>query len=238
MSSTAGQDVLRERLQRLVDRFAEPRQDWLWLAAIAEATICAYREGDAASAARLHAYLEPYARSGRNVTCGPTLSFGAASYYAGLCAMTTGDVDRAIAHFDAAVVENERMGARLWLLRSLSASAGALGARGSVDDRTRRTERMAQASAIAEQVEPCLAVDEFRALAVEPEGSLDRPAGLTEREAEILRLAADGLTNDAVARTLHLSVKTIERHLSNVYAKVGVGNRAEATAWAVRNGLA
>jgi DNA-binding CsgD family transcriptional regulator len=61
------------------------------------------------------------------------------------------------------------------------------------------------------------------------------PAGLTGREAEILRLLADGKTNREIAATLVLSVHTIERHLANAYRKIGARNRAEATAFALRN---
>lgn len=238
-SSSVGDAVPRERLHRLVDRLGVPGRDWLWLAAVAEASVCAHRADDAVSAATLGRHLEPYAALGRIVTCGAILGFGAASYYAGLCAVTVGDLDRAIASLDASIQENERMGARPWLLRSLVASATALGLRGSGEDGKRRNERIEQASVLSEQLEPSLAVDEFRAL--EAEATSDRsqhPAGLTDREAQVLRLAAEGLTNDSLARSLNVSVKTVERHLGNLYSKLGVRNRAEATAWAVREGLA
>ena len=61
------------------------------------------------------------------------------------------------------------------------------------------------------------------------EGARGR-GGLTSREQEVLRLVASGSTNEAIAAELHLSAKTVERHLSNCYVKLGVRNRAEATA--------
>ena len=61
------------------------------------------------------------------------------------------------------------------------------------------------------------------------------PAGLTGREAEILRLLAEGRTNREIAATLVLSVHTIERHLANAYRKIGARNRADATAFVLRN---
>jgi DNA-binding CsgD family transcriptional regulator/transcriptional regulator with XRE-family HTH domain len=69
--------------------------------------------------------------------------------------------------------------------------------------------------------------------------SADRqhPAGLTGREAEVLRLVAAGLTNKEIAAKLVLSVPTAERHVANIYAKIGVGRRSEAVAFAVNNGL-
>jgi pimeloyl-ACP methyl ester carboxylesterase/DNA-binding CsgD family transcriptional regulator len=54
--------------------------------------------------------------------------------------------------------------------------------------------------------------------------------GLTPRELEIVRLAATGLDNSAIARSLFLSVRTVERHLSNAYASLGVAGKAGRTA--------
>ncbi len=64
-----------------------------------------------------------------------------------------------------------------------------------------------------------------------------KPGGLTEREVEVLRLVADGATNRAIADELFISEKTVERHLSNVFPKLGVSNRAAATAWAYEHDL-
>ena len=61
----------------------------------------------------------------------------------------------------------------------------------------------------------------------------DLPAGLTEREAEVLELVAEGLTNNEIASQLFLSPKTVSRHLSNIFTKIGVSSRASATAFAV-----
>lgn len=61
-------------------------------------------------------------------------------------------------------------------------------------------------------------------------------AVLSEREREILLLAARGLSNRQIAAMLHLSVTTVKRHLVNVYAKMGVGSRSEAVATALSKG--
>jgi ATP/maltotriose-dependent transcriptional regulator MalT len=63
------------------------------------------------------------------------------------------------------------------------------------------------------------------------------PAGLTEREAEVLRLVAGGLTNNEIATELFLSPKTVSRHLSNIFTKIGVSSRASATAFAAEHHL-
>lgn len=63
------------------------------------------------------------------------------------------------------------------------------------------------------------------------------PAVLTEREAEVLRWVAAGKTNKDIAVELCLSHKTVARHLSNIFAKLGVSSRAAATAFAVEHGV-
>jgi pimeloyl-ACP methyl ester carboxylesterase/DNA-binding CsgD family transcriptional regulator len=62
--------------------------------------------------------------------------------------------------------------------------------------------------------------------------------GLTPREAEVLHLIAQGKSNQQIADELVLSVRTVERHITNLYAKIGAHGKAEATAYALRNGLA
>jgi DNA-binding CsgD family transcriptional regulator/tetratricopeptide (TPR) repeat protein len=65
-----------------------------------------------------------------------------------------------------------------------------------------------------------------------------RPAGLSAREIEVLRLVAEGKSNRAIARALVLSEKTVANHIANIFAKTGADNRAAATAFAFRHGLA
>jgi DNA-binding CsgD family transcriptional regulator len=64
------------------------------------------------------------------------------------------------------------------------------------------------------------------------------PAGLSAREVEVLRLVAAGKSNRAIAQALIISEKTVANHLANIFAKTGAGNRAAATAFAIRHGLA
>ena len=63
------------------------------------------------------------------------------------------------------------------------------------------------------------------------------PAGLTDREVEVLRLVARGSSNPEIAATLVLSEKTVARHLSNIFTKLDVGSRTAAAAFAFENGL-
>ena len=58
-------------------------------------------------------------------------------------------------------------------------------------------------------------------------GGESRPVELTDREWEVARLVAEGHSNDQIAGELHLSVRTVENHLSHVYAKLDLGGRSE-----------
>jgi DNA-binding NarL/FixJ family response regulator len=60
---------------------------------------------------------------------------------------------------------------------------------------------------------------------------------LSPREHEVLCLIAAGQSNKQIAAELFLSVYTIERHITNLYAKIGARGRADATAWALRHDL-
>jgi DNA-binding CsgD family transcriptional regulator len=66
---------------------------------------------------------------------------------------------------------------------------------------------------------------------------LERPAGLTEREAEVLAMVARGLQTKQVARALGISVKTADSHIQHAYRKVGVSTRAAAALFAMEHGL-
>jgi DNA-binding CsgD family transcriptional regulator len=68
-------------------------------------------------------------------------------------------------------------------------------------------------------------------------GTRTGPDGLTAREIEVMRLAAKGHSNREIALQLFVSEKTVARHLSNIYTKLGISSRAAATAYAYDHGL-
>jgi DNA-binding NarL/FixJ family response regulator len=72
---------------------------------------------------------------------------------------------------------------------------------------------------------------------VRARAAAERPGGLTRRELEILRLVAEGHSNAQLARMLWVTEQTVKFHLSNVYRKLEVSNRTEASRWAQLNGL-
>jgi len=81
--------------------------------------------------------------------------------------------------------------------------------------------------------ESCLA-----RIAAQFERDTSQPAGpLSEREVQVLRLVASGKTNREIAEELFISEKTVARHMSNIFDKLGVSTRAAATAWAYQRNL-
>ncbi len=70
-----------------------------------------------------------------------------------------------------------------------------------------------------------------------PEAKPPRPGGLTDREAQVLRLAARGLTTKAIADELYISPKTADHHIQHVYTKIGVSTRAAAALWAMQHAV-
>jgi DNA-binding CsgD family transcriptional regulator len=66
---------------------------------------------------------------------------------------------------------------------------------------------------------------------------MQRPAGLTDREAHVLGLLARGMQTRQIARALGISVKTADRHIQKAYGKIGVSTRAAATLFAMQHGL-
>ncbi len=68
--------------------------------------------------------------------------------------------------------------------------------------------------------------------------SPDNPVSLTPRERVVLRLIAQGKFNKEIACELGISVKTVEKHVANLFAKLRVSSRTEAAMWLARNALA
>ena len=98
-----------------------------------------------------------------------------------------------------------------------------------------------------EEVGPRLAADAFQALIEELGGVSQRsrqrvrqqewPAGLTDREVEVLRLVAKGLNRREAAKALFVSEGTIRSHLEHIYGKIGISNRSAATLFSMEHGL-
>ena len=75
-----------------------------------------------------------------------------------------------------------------------------------------------------------------QAMSGRPEAAADQVETLTNRELDVLRLAARGLTNRAIGRELGISHRTVQGHLASIYGKLGVNSRTEAVTEALRRG--
>lgn len=70
-----------------------------------------------------------------------------------------------------------------------------------------------------------------------PRLNSDVEVPLTQRESEVLRQLALGLTNKEIAQSLHISYETVKEHVQHILRKIGVSDRTQAAVWAVRKGL-
>jgi DNA-binding NarL/FixJ family response regulator len=76
-----------------------------------------------------------------------------------------------------------------------------------------------------------------RFLSVEEQSAAPPPAGLTEREVEVLALVGTGLSNAEIAEELHVGVTTVKTHIAAAMEKLGLRNRIQAAVVAHRSGL-
>lgn len=130
--------------------------------------------------------------------------------------------------------------------------AGALtaGARGFITKGSPASTLVAavrQAAAGGTALDPVTAARTVHALAGARAGRVSVPVGaqrqaaaageLTRREVQVLTLVADGRSNQQIASELGISLDTVKTHMSRIFQRLGVRDRAQAAAWAVRNNL-
>jgi ATP/maltotriose-dependent transcriptional regulator MalT len=143
-----------------------------------------------------------------------------------MAAALRGDRETALADLDAVEAWARREGARPDL-------ALALLARAELDPQA-SGPRLAEACDLLESLGMQRQLERARALRpTSPRAG----GGLSPRELEVLGLVAGGMTNREIASTLVISERTVVNHLSHIFDKLGVENRAAATAYAHRNGL-
>ncbi|MGY8768727.1 MAG: response regulator [Pirellulales bacterium] len=120
------------------------------------------------------------------------------------------------------------------------ARAVALGANGYILKGDTK-ERLIDAIKIAATGENSWTREELRrvtgALATPRLNASNVEVPLTQRESEVLRQLALGLTNKEIAQALHISYETVKEHVQHILRKVGVSDRTQAAVWAVRNKL-
>lgn len=144
---------------------------------------------------------------------------------------TSGAIDRleeALTAFTESGLPHELATTRLELARLLAVTRPAVA-------RAEATTALAAFDALGAGSDADAAAALLRRLGGGPGRSWSRTAGaLTKRETEVLGLLAEGRSNQEIARMLYISPRTVEDHVSNILAKLGVDNRTEAAAHAIR----
>ncbi len=225
-----GQETgMRRALRHLLDRELTGRSDEAqWPMELVFLTEAALALRDVEAARLLQPLLTAY--QGMNLVSGTMVAtFGSADRYLGRVAALLGDVAAAERHLDAALEMDQRM-------HSVVHTAETLGQLALLADATGRRERAAALAREAlDLVESTGQRRVARALGALAAG--DRPGGLTQREVDVLRLLAAGLSNQQIGARLHISANTAANHVRSILIKTGTANRTQAAIYAAQRGL-
>ena len=218
-----------DALQRLGDFRKLPSDDLYVISLIYLAESCVMLRSRQRSA-ELYELLMPF-RS-LNATLPGTLMLGAVSSYLALLATATRRFAEAGALYEESLAMNASMGARPFLARSMVDYARMLLREEDPEMNTRAGQLIASARPIADELNlrPVQdAIDKLR--------ETSRIEGLTEREVDILKVVAIGLSNHRIAEAFHISHSTVTTHMRSILRKTGAANRTEAAEFARRAGL-
>lgn len=204
------------------------------------------------SAARLYKVLIADAKFVATIG-GSFMCLGSIAHYCGILACLLHRWDVAEQHFEAALIMNERMGARPFVARTRYWWAKMLLKRGNTEDRKRALKLLNEASQAADEMGMIAlgrTAAQLRKRYFElpsrqllqharpgQTGNAYAPSGLTRREIDVLRLLAEGHSNRKIADELFISHHTVMRHVSNILSKLGVESRTAAARAAVDRGL-
>jgi DNA-binding NarL/FixJ family response regulator len=229
----------RAEAERLAaDNLAAVPRDLGWSLSLALLALACHQLDHTEHAAKVRQLLESYAD--RNITLARigALCLGPAAYYLGLLDLTLDQPERAVGRFEHAATLAARIQSRPMVARSREGQARALLALARPGDRQEAAALLAEVAATARELGIHGLGEHASALLKELATPAPTwPAGLTGREVEVLRLIAAGHSNRAIAQALFISPNTVLRHVSNIFTKTGVANRAEAAAYATRRGL-
>ena len=223
-----------------VDGFGAIPFDLDWAFAMSLLAQACSAIGDAPHAGSLYQLLLPFARFVVSVNAA-SVSLGSTCRYLGLLATALGRFDDAEGHFDQSDAMNARLGARPMLAHTSVDRARLCMARRSAGDAASARELLVRAAdafdglEMPHHAEVARWLLESQRLGAPPRAV--HPAGLSEREFEVLRLLAEGRTNQQIGAELFISLNTVARHVSNIFDKTGAANRTEAAAYATRHGL-
>ncbi|GAA1477759.1 hypothetical protein GCM10009623_22050 [Nocardioides aestuarii] len=231
-------DPAARLLAHLCRRLDDYRAGAQWAGVLAFITEAAAKLDDAAAAATVRPLLAAHA--GSNLMAGANAAvFGSADRYLGQLDSVLG-APGADEHFERALAMDRQMGAVTHQVETLAAWSwhrarlgGPADGRSSPSASSLGEEARALARQIGHRREPP-ALDAGQA--VPPELS-PLPNGLTEREVDVLRLVADGLSNREIGERLFISTNTSANHVRSILLKTGAPNRTKAAVFATEHGL-
>jgi DNA-binding CsgD family transcriptional regulator len=225
-----GLDVgTRRALHQLVNRGLVSRADEAqWPMELVFMTEAALALDDVDVLRKLRPLLAEYA--GMNLVCGTLIAvFGSADRYLGRVAGALGDHAAAQRHFETALTLDRRMGSTAHVAETLAHQSRFAAATGRPDE-ARDLAREAR-----ELAEP---IGQGRVLQLldrtDPSGG---PDGLSNRELDVLRLLAGGLSNAEIGSRLLISPNTAANHVRSILMKTGSANRTQAATYAAQHGL-
>ena len=225
-------------LTHLCDRLDDYRSGAQWAGVLAFTTEASVKLDDVVSAAVLRPFLADYA--GANLMAGANAAvFGSADRYLAqldsLLGASTADL-----HFEQALEMDRRMGAVTHQVETLAAWSWHLAHRGGPTDGQTSpsgTRLADEARALARRIGHRRVL---RDLDADPAPHAERaplPNGLTEREVDVLRLVAEGLSNREIGERLFISSNTAANHVRSILIKTGAPNRTKAAVFATGHGL-
>lgn len=223
-------------LANLCDRLDSHRDGAAqWAGVLAFLSEAAVLLDDATAAARLRPLVAEY--TGTNLVAGQFVAvFGSADRYLAELDSVLGapDVDH---HFEQALDMDRRMGAVTHQVETLAAWSRHLARRGGQDGQRSAGRLADEARALARRIGHRRVLDDLDA---DPSPAIrDRslPNGLTERELDVLRLVADGLSNREIGEQLFISANTAANHVRSILGKTDAPNRTKAAIFAAEHDL-
>ena len=221
-------------LTHLRQHFDEYRAGAQWAGVLAFATEAAVGLDDTAAAAHLRPLLAEYA--GANLLAGANAAvFGSADRYLAMLDSLLGDTG-ADQHFERALAMDRQMGAVTHQAETLAAwswhRARSVGTDGPSAPRLAE-----EARALARQIGHRRVLRGLDADAAPMAVPTTLPSGLTEREVDVLRLVAEGLSNREIGERLFISANTAANHVRSILIKTDAPNRTKAAVFATEHGL-
>lgn len=159
----------------------------------------------------------------------------------GILASAMGEPEQAVGHFEDALTFTRRAGYRPEMAWVCYEYANVLAQRASSGDWSKAASLLEESLGVAQNLgmRPLMQrIEDCRDRLETQSGETSAyPDGLTQREVEVLCLLTQGKSNNQISEDLVVAEGTTRRHVANIYEKIGVTNRAEATRYALREGL-